>query len=60
MKMYRFPTEGMARRFARNARSRGYTAQVNGRTVTVDRVDPQMRLLVQRYVGLPVEGVQRR
>lgn len=54
MTVYRFPTEGMARRFTRNARSRGYAAQVAGCAVRVDRVDPQLRLLVQRYAGLKV------
>ena len=55
MKSYRFPTEGMARRFARNARSRGMTAQVAGRLVTVSE-HPQLALLAQSYAGLRIKG----
>jgi hypothetical protein len=52
---YRFPTSGMAKHFARNARSRGYRVHVEDRTVTVDHKDAQLVLLAQRYVGLPVK-----
>ena len=51
MTVYRFPTEGLARRFTRNARGRGYTVKVAGCLARVDRADAQLRLLAQRYVG---------
>ena len=54
MNAYRFPTEGMARRFARNARGRGYAVKVAGCVVRVERGDAQLRLLVQRYAGMRV------
>lgn len=51
---FRFLSELQARRFARNARGRGYTVKVAGRIVTVDQDDAQLRLLVQRYAGVKV------
>lgn len=51
---YRFLSPGWARRFARNARGRGYVVRIAGATVTVDQVDNQLRLLVQRYAGVAV------
>ena len=58
MNVYGFPSAGYARRFRRNARSRGYAVKLDGRLVTVDRVDAQMRLLVQRYVGMRVNDAK--
>ena len=55
MTVYQFPTPGYARRFARNARSRGMTAQVAGRLVTVSE-HPQLALLAQSYAGLRIKG----
>ena len=55
MKVFQFPTAGMARRFTRNARGRGYTVKVDARLVSVDPADAQLRLLVQRYAGLKVK-----
>lgn len=48
---YEFSTSGMAARFTRNARSRGYTVQRRQRWVTVDETDDQLRTLLARYVG---------
>jgi len=60
MTVYQLPTDVMAKRFARNARSRGYVVKVAGRLVTVDRVDAQFVALVERYAGLRVNGRDRR
>ena len=58
MKDFRFLSPALARRFARNARTRGYAVKVSGPIVTVDRVDAQMRALVRRHAAVPVEGAR--
>ena len=56
MTAYGFPTQGMARRFTRNARGRGYVVKVAGCVATiVSEADAQLRLLVRAYVGLKVK-----
>lgn len=60
MNVYRFPSPSYARRFARNARGRGYTAKVDGRRVAVGEADAQLRLLLRAYVGLRVDGASDR
>lgn len=58
MNTFRFLSETWARRFARNARGRGYAVKVAGHVVTVDPVDRRLSELVRRYAGVPIEGVK--
>lgn len=55
MNAYRFLSSTWAGRFAKNARSRGYKVQVNGRVVLIDRIDGPLLTLVQRYAGVKDE-----
>lgn len=49
---FRFLSESWARRFARNARGRGYQVKQSGQLVTVYQDDAQLRALVQAYAGV--------